>query len=82
VISRTRDFAKYRPKYWVCKVTRHEGAKVTKKREDCSHPSEEDMWREIDGSRKLESSQVESPTLGTPSHEVTRGASIKSIPRL
>jgi hypothetical protein len=37
---------------------------VTKERGDRRRPSEEDRWREIDGSRELRSSRVESPTFG------------------
>jgi hypothetical protein len=31
---------------------------ATKERGDCSHPSKEDRWREINESRKLGNSQV------------------------
>jgi hypothetical protein len=40
------------------------GREATKEREDRSRPSEEDRWREIEGSRELGSSQVESPNIG------------------
>jgi hypothetical protein len=40
------------------------GREATKEREDHSHPSEEDRWREIVRSRELGSSQVENPNIG------------------
>jgi hypothetical protein len=40
------------------------GREAAKEREDRSRPSEEDRWREIERSRELGSSQVESPNIG------------------
>jgi hypothetical protein len=45
---------------------------VTKEREDRSRPSEEDRWREIDGSASSGARRFRVQHLGTPSREVAR----------